>query len=87
MRTCLGFPILLKLKKKIESVTEKIIPDGKEMSENMNDTEIEYVSVKDPVNIHRSASNDTTLVSEVPNMVNEENVIIVPAQGIKQFQF
>ena len=27
--------------------------------------------------MHRTASNETTLVSEIPNIINEENVIIV----------
>ena len=45
-----------------ESVTEKNISNGK-MSENMNDTEIDYASVEDPLNIHKSASNETTLFS------------------------
>ena len=26
--------------------------------------------------MHRTASNETTLVSEIPNITNEENVII-----------
>ena len=30
------------------------------MREKMNDTEIEYASVEDPLNIHSSASNETT---------------------------
>ena len=51
--TCPGFIILLKLKKK-KSVTEKIISDGKKISENMNDLE-------DPLNIYRSTSNEELL--------------------------
>ena len=31
--------------------------------------------------MHRTASNDTALVSEIPNVINEENVIIAPGQG------
>ena len=61
------------------SVTKKIL-DGKEMRENINDTEeeTEYASVEDPLNIHRIASNETTLISEIPDIINEENVIIAP---------
>ena len=53
----------------------------------MNDTEIEYASVEDPLKIHRSTSNETALVSEIPNIINEENVIIAPGQGKKSFNF
>ena len=54
---------MLKFKKE---TTEKLISDGKEMNENMNDTEREYASVEDSLNIHRSA---LTLVSEIPNII------------------
>ena len=64
----------------IESVIEKIVSVGKEMNENMNDTEIEYSLVKYSLNIHRSASNEATLVSEIPNIINEKNVILAPGQ-------
>lgn len=37
------------------------------MKENMNDTTTEYASVEDPLNIHRSTSNET-IVSEIPNI-------------------
>ena len=58
----------------------------KKMSENMNDTEIEYVSVEDPLKVHRSAVNGTTLVSEIPNIIHKKNVIFVTGQDKKQFQ-
>lgn len=40
------------------------------MSESINDTETAYASVKDPLNMHRTASNQTTLLSEIPNVIN-----------------
>ena len=46
----------------------------------------QYASVEDPLNMHRTASNKTNLVSEIPNIINEENVIAAPGQGKKQFQ-
>ena len=62
-------------------VTEKNVSDGKEMTENLNDrSETEFASVEDPLNM-RTASNETTLVSEIPNIINDENVIIAPGQG------
>ena len=57
----------------------------KEMSESINDTETECVSVKDVINIYRTASNETTLVSEIINIINEEYVTTAPGQGKKQF--
>ena len=52
-----------------ESVTEKITLDGKEMSENKNDTEreTEYASVGDPLRMHNSKK--TTLISGILNMI------------------
>ena len=35
--------------------------------------------------MHRTASNERTLVSEIPSTINEENVIIAPGQGKKEF--
>ena len=49
------------------------------MSEN--DTETEYACVKDPLKMQRTGSNERTIVSEIPNIINEKNVIIVPGQG------
>ena len=41
----------------------------------------QYGSVEDPLNKHRTGSNETALVSEIPNIINDENIIIVPGQG------
>ena len=66
-----------------ESVTENDISDGKEMNKNNNEntSEAEYASVKDPLNMNRTATNETNLISDIPNIINEENVIIAPDQG------
>ena len=51
------------------------------MAKNTNDgSEIEYDSVGEPLNMHRSASYETTLASEILNIINAKNVIIVPGQ-------
>ena len=43
------------------------------MTENIYDrSEIEFASVEDPLNVHTTASNETTLVSEIPYTINEE---------------
>ena len=31
--------------------------------------------------MHRIVSNETTLISEISDIINEENVIITPGQG------
>ena len=51
-----------------ESVTENIIMDRK-----VNDTknEIENASAEDQLNMHRNASNETTRISEIANIINE----------------
>ena len=46
----------------------------------------QYASVEDPLNMHITTSNETNLVSEIRNVINEENVIAAPGQGKKQFQ-
>lgn len=54
------------------------------MSENINGTksETEIASVvENPVKMHRAASNDTILMPEIPNIINEENVTIPPEQA------
>ena len=55
------------------------------MTENINGRSetSEFASVEDPLNMHRTAINETTLVSQIPNMINEENVIIAPGQEKK----
>ena len=54
------------------------------MTENINDrSETEFALVEDLLNMHRTASNETTLVSQIPNIINDENVIISPGQRKK----
>ena len=38
--------------------------------------ETEYGSLEDTLSIYRTATNETALVSEIPYMINDENVII-----------
>ena len=45
--------------------------------------ETEYGSVEDPLSMHRARSNETALVSEIPSIINDENVITAPGQGKK----
>ena len=50
------------------------------MSEKINDTEREYASVEHSLNMHRIPSNETTLISEIPNIIIEENVLTAAGQ-------
>ena len=58
---------------------KKIISDRTKISENINDTEIEYASVEDPLAMQRTAS--TALIFEISNIFNEESFIVAPGQG------
>ena len=54
------------------------------MTENINDrSETEFASVEDPLNMHKTPSNETTRAIEIPNIINEENIIIVGGQEKK----
>ena len=64
-----------------EWVTEKHVSSGKEMTENINDrSKTEFASDEDPLKMHRTASNEITLVSEIPNIINNKNNIIASGQ-------
>ena len=65
----------------------KNISNGNEFSENINVIEIAYVAVRDHLNIDRAKSNEKAFVSEIPNIINEENGIVSPRQKENQFQF
>ena len=66
-----------------QSVTEKNFQMKKKWVKIWYNAEIDYTSVENPLNIHRSAWNETILVSKILNIINEENVIIPPGQGQK----
>ena len=63
------------------SVTEKLFQMEKKGVKTW--TEVEYASVEDPLNIHRSVSNQASLVSDIPSINYEQKVIIGPGQGVK----
>ena len=64
------FSEVFEIQEQNKNVTEKNISDRKETSENRNDIEIEYASVEDPLSMDRNASNETTLISDIPNLIN-----------------
>ena len=49
--------------------------------EKTNPDEVEHSLKEDPLNAYRIASNETALVSEVPALIDDENIIIAPGQG------
>lgn len=55
------------------------------MSENSNDTETEYCSVEDTLSMHRTVSNETTLVFEISNLINVESIILHQRKDRNQF--
>ena len=65
--------MLLKFRNNVRMLLNKNISDRKETSENRNDTGIEYAlaeTAEDPLNTDRTASNETALISEIPNIIN-----------------
>ena len=71
-----------------EHVTEKNVSDEKEMTENINDSsKTEFALVEDPLNMSRTVSIKTILVSQIPNLTNEENVTTATGQGENQLPF
>ena len=77
------FSDIIEIQAKNKNVTEKIISGRKEVGEKRNDTETEHASVEDSLNMYKTASNETTLVSEIPSIIDEENVVIAPGQEEK----
>ena len=75
----LRFSDIVKIQGENNTAIEKIISDRTEVSESINDTEIESASVEDPQGMQRTAS--TALISEISNIFNEESFIIAPGQG------
>ena len=70
------FSDIVEIQGQSECVTGKYVSDKKEMTENINgSSETQFALVEDPLNMHRTASNETNLVSEILNIINEENVI------------
>ena len=70
------FSDIVEIEGQSECVTGKYVSDKKEMIENINGrSETQFSLVEDPLNMHRTASNETNLVSEILNIINEENVI------------
>ena len=54
---------------------------GKEITENINDrSETEFASIEGPLSMHRTGSNETIVVFEIPNIIIDKNIVIPPAQ-------
>ena len=46
---------------------------------------IKHAPLKDPLNMRRTTSNETTLIFEIPSKTNLENVIIAPRRKKTSF--
>ena len=68
----INFPGIDKHQNVTESIHTKVISN-----------ETEYGSVEDPLSMHRTGSNETALVPEIPFVINDENLMIAPGQGEK----
>ena len=53
------------------------------MNKNTNEagSKTEFALVEDTLNMYKTASNETTVMPEIPNIINEENAISAPGQG------
>ena len=58
----------MKIKKKL-----RVLFQMEEMNTNNNEnkSETENTSVEDPLNMYRTPANETTLISETTNIINE----------------
>ena len=74
------FPNIIESQGQNENVIGKIIFDKKEESVNKNDIETIYTSIEDPINMDKTASNVRNLVSEIPIIISEKNIITTPVQ-------
>ena len=63
------FSDIVEIQGEIESATEKIIFDSTQMSGSINDNKTVYTLVEDPLSMHRTALDDTNLISEIPNII------------------
>ena len=55
------FSNIVEIQEQSDCATEKNVSDGKEMTENLNDrSETKFDSLEDPLNMQRTASNETT---------------------------
>ena len=50
-------------------------------------SETEYDSIEDLLSMPRTQSNEVAVVSEIPYVINDENVIIAPGQEKNSFNF
>ena len=44
-------------------------------------SKLNFELLDDPLNFHRVAANETTLISEIPGIIDEDNITIAPGQG------
>ena len=47
----------------------------------------QFSSIEDPLNMHKTASSNTTLVSKIQNIINNDIVTMQQGKEKSQFQF
>ena len=82
MKKCFSSLILLKSRRN-RSVSEKNIYDGEEITKIINATKscTEFASVEEPLNMQRTATNETILASGTPNIIKRKTLSLL------QFRF
>ena len=45
------------------------------------ENKLNFQLLDDPLNLHRVAANETSLISELSSIIDEDNIIIAPGQG------
>lgn len=63
------------------SEMETIKENLKTLSKKVTQNELKFSLIEDLLHMYRSGTNETVLVSEVPIIIDKENVIKAPGQG------
>ena len=77
----MGFSNIVKILRENEKIYEKTISVRKIVSKIECHTETEYALFEDTLKNNSSLSNETTLVSEILDIINVYSFIIAPGQG------
>ena len=64
----------------IFSETETVEKNLETVHEKFTQNELPFTLTEDSLNMHITASNETTLVSQVPIIIDKKRVIIAPGQ-------
>ena len=54
-------------------------------SHTKTEKKLNFELFDDPLNLYRVAPNETALISEIPGIIDEDNITVAPGQGKSQF--